>query len=134
MRGVRRVGVSGQVPLLAAVLLVAGCADDDIFDGAVHKRTKAYLQALADGQATGGFRGTCDGAPAGDVDRALAEEGPGFRFAFTSSTESGASAEVNVTVTGADGTGDPYHVSLRKEAGTWVVCGVARGSVQIDIE
>ncbi len=129
----RRRGGTVAAALAAASCLVAcaACAADDILDNAVHDRTRDYLRAVAEGRPPDAYHGDCDGRRNPAAHDALAEEGGGFGFALTGSVESGDRADVNVSVTGRDGTPTPYVVDLHREAGTWYVCAVTRGSVDL---
>ncbi|WTX00022.1 hypothetical protein OG216_44695 [Streptomycetaceae bacterium NBC_01309] len=115
----------------ACVAACVSCVNDDIFDSAVHERTREYLRTVAEGAPPTAYYGDCGGRRNDSAHDALAEEGGGFGFALTGSVESGDSAHINVSVTGRDGAPTSYVVDLRREGGTWYVCDVDQGSVDL---
>ncbi|MCF2527289.1 hypothetical protein [Yinghuangia soli] len=130
-RAARRAAVGA--PLIAAAFAVAACSSD-IMDGPIHDTTRDYLKAVAAGGSAEAFHGQCGGKPGEDPLKVLAGEGTGFTAELTGSVESGDTATVNVSITGTDKTPSPYNVDLRREGGTWRVCGISTGSVHIDVD
>lgn len=127
----RRRGTVATALAAAYLAACAACAADDILDGAVHDRTRDYLRTVAEGGPPDAYYGDCDGRRNPAAHDVLADEGGGFGFALTGSVESGDRADVNVGITGRDGTPTPYTIDLHREAGTWYVCAVTQGSVDL---
>jgi len=118
---------------VAAVATAAACsADSTVLDGPMHDAARRYLDRVSAGGSPADLYGACGGTPDTDAHRVLSEEGPGFTVELTGSVESGDTGTVNASVTGRDGSPTAYAVDLRREDGTWVVCSMDTGSVQLD--
>jgi len=123
------------VSILAVAATLASCSlSSPTFDGPVHDTTRDYLHAVADGTPRAAFQGACGVGHDDDADRVATAEGAGFTFSLVSSTRTDDSATVNVTITGRDGAPSPYYVDLRRENGTWTICGVDTGHISIDVD
>ncbi|WP_345679808.1 hypothetical protein [Yinghuangia aomiensis] len=123
------VAVAGAVASVVVATSTGGGGNREL-----EKTTKEFLAATAAGAAADGYYGVCDGTPDTGAPRRLVEtEGPGFTFDLTSSTATGDTAYVNLTVVGRDRSPTPYAVDLRREGGIWRVCRVETGSIQIDV-
>ncbi|WP_436788072.1 hypothetical protein [Yinghuangia sp. YIM S10712] len=115
----------------AGVASVSCAADATVLDGPMHDAARDYLRTVSDGGSPAAFYGTCGGTPDSDAHRVLTDEGTGFTVELTGSTESGGTGTVNATVTGRDGSPTAYAVDLRRENGTWVVCDMDTGNVEL---
>lgn len=134
--GRTRPGRTALRPSAAAVAVVAAvacasCSFADVLKDPVHDKTRDYLRTVAEGGSPTAFYGDCQGRRDDNAHGALAVEGRDFDFSLTGSVESGDSADVNTSVTGPDGAPTSYVIHLRREGGTWFVCGVAEGNVDL---
>ncbi|MDI2130881.1 hypothetical protein [Yinghuangia seranimata] len=115
------------------MLLATACAGGDAsfpWEGSARN----YLQRIADGGSLEGLYGQCEGRAQVNAHEILAGEGRGFEFSMPSSTRTGPEATVNVSITGQDGSPTLYHVDLREENDTWMVCDMGVGNVKIDVD
>ncbi|MYW02223.1 hypothetical protein [Streptomyces sp. SID3343] len=122
------------MPALAALTAVSCSASGATFDGPIHDVTRDYLHTVADGGSPAAFYGTCGGRPVADSHLLLVGEGPGFKVSMVGSTQEDDAASVNVSITGRDGSASPYSVDLERENGTWRVCRLGKGNVQINVD